>query len=64
MAELFPKELLDKFDWSFTGLTGRNGHDTTLWIGTKGAHTPCHQVIMIDNHKHGPGVYFLHGIPC
>ena len=62
MAELFPKDLLDKFDWSFTGLTGRNGHDTTLWIGTKGAHTPCHQVIMID--KHGPGVYFLHGIPC
>ena len=47
MAELFPKDLLDKFDWSFTGLTGRNGHDTTLWIGTKGAHTPCHQVIMI-----------------
>jgi len=43
MAELFPKEILDKFDWSFTGLTGRNGHDTTLWIGTKGAHTPCHQ---------------------
>ena len=50
MAELFPKEILDKFDWSFTGLTGRNGHDTTLWIGTKGAHTPCHQVFIDMNY--------------
>ena len=45
MAEIFPKEILDSFDWSFTGLTGgRDGEDTTLWIGSRGAHTPCHQV--------------------
>lgn len=43
MAEIFPKEILDTFDWSFTGLTGRGGADTTLWIGSRGAHTPCHQ---------------------
>ncbi|XP_041663364.1 HSPB1-associated protein 1 homolog [Cheilinus undulatus] len=28
--------------WSDFGFEGRNGGESTLWIGTKGANTPCH----------------------
>ncbi|XP_056145065.1 HSPB1-associated protein 1 homolog [Lampris incognitus] len=28
--------------WSTFGFTGRNGRESTLWIGTEGANTPCH----------------------
>ncbi|XP_070980031.1 HSPB1-associated protein 1 homolog isoform X1 [Oncorhynchus clarkii lewisi] len=28
--------------WSQFGFPGRNGRDSTLWIGTEGANTPCH----------------------
>ncbi|XP_010878040.2 HSPB1-associated protein 1 homolog isoform X2 [Esox lucius] len=28
--------------WSQFGFPGRNGRDSTLWIGTDGASTPCH----------------------
>ncbi|KAL0963997.1 hypothetical protein UPYG_G00316270 [Umbra pygmaea] len=28
--------------WSQFGFPGRNGRDSTLWIGTDGANTPCH----------------------
>ncbi|XP_056610871.1 HSPB1-associated protein 1 homolog isoform X2 [Triplophysa dalaica] len=28
--------------WSDFGFPGRDGHDSTLWIGTQGANTPCH----------------------
>ncbi|XP_066097737.1 HSPB1-associated protein 1 [Saccopteryx bilineata] len=28
--------------WSDFGFHGRNGRESTLWIGSLGAHTPCH----------------------
>ncbi|XP_059198395.1 HSPB1-associated protein 1 homolog [Centropristis striata] len=28
--------------WSEFGFEGRNGRESTLWIGTEGANTPCH----------------------
>ncbi|XP_028020679.1 HSPB1-associated protein 1 isoform X6 [Balaenoptera acutorostrata] len=28
--------------WSDFGFPGRNGQESTLWIGSTGAHTPCH----------------------
>ncbi|XP_036098804.1 HSPB1-associated protein 1 [Molossus molossus] len=28
--------------WSDFGFHGRNGQESTLWIGSLGAHTPCH----------------------
>jgi len=28
--------------WSDFGFAGRDGRDSTLWIGTWGANTPCH----------------------
>ncbi|KAF0026757.1 hypothetical protein F2P81_021494 [Scophthalmus maximus] len=28
--------------WSDFGFEGRDGRDSTLWIGTEGANTPCH----------------------
>ncbi|XP_040340633.1 HSPB1-associated protein 1 isoform X1 [Herpailurus yagouaroundi] len=28
--------------WSDFGFPGRNGRQSTLWIGSMGAHTPCH----------------------
>ncbi|XP_043105340.1 HSPB1-associated protein 1 homolog [Puntigrus tetrazona] len=28
--------------WSDFGFSGRDGRDSTLWIGTQGANTPCH----------------------
>lgn len=30
-------------DWSVLGLNGRDGKDSTLWIGSAGTYTPCHQ---------------------
>lgn len=44
LRDLFPPPLLARFPWDVVGLQGRDGADATLWIGTKGAHTPCHQV--------------------
>ena len=28
--------------WSEFGFKERNGRESTLWIGTEGANTPCH----------------------
>lgn len=28
--------------WSDFGHPGRDGRESTLWIGTNGANTPCH----------------------
>ncbi|KAM6223948.1 HSPB1-associated protein 1 [Rhynchocyon petersi] len=28
--------------WSDFGFPGRNGRESTLWVGSQGAHTPCH----------------------
>ena len=35
-------ELMQAIDWSVLGFDGRSGADSTLWIGSKGAYTPCH----------------------
>lgn len=35
-------DLLSSIDWSVVGLKARDGKDSTLWIGSKGANTPCH----------------------
>ena len=48
MVELFSDEdqasKIDEFciDWSEFGFDKRNAKDSTLWIGTQGAYTPCH----------------------
>ncbi len=46
VQELLDEESLCKFSWAALGLAGRDGRDSTLWVGTQGAHTPCHQVIL------------------
>ena len=44
LAHLLPPHLLATFPWASLGLQGRDGGESTLWVGTRGAHTPCHQV--------------------
>lgn len=34
--------VLQDVKWSDFGFEGRNGRESTLWIGTEGANTPCH----------------------
>ena len=34
---------LPLFSWEKFGFPDRDGSDSTLWVGTEGAHTPCHQ---------------------
>ena len=36
------KFLLKCIDWRPFGFEKRNANDSTLWIGTKNAYTPCH----------------------
>jgi len=33
---------LQMIDWSEIGLRNRSGKQSTLWIGSQGAYTPCH----------------------
>ena len=35
-------ELISTVDWGYFGFQGRDGKDSTLWIGSQGAYTPCH----------------------
>ena len=44
MSELFKDfpDLLQAVDWSVFGLEGRDGNQSTIWIGSDGASTPCH----------------------
>lgn len=35
-------ELLCAIDWSVFGFPGRDGTQSTLWVGSRGACTPCH----------------------
>lgn len=41
MFDLFPNEILKVINWSVLGLD-RDGFDSTFWMGTAGAYTPCH----------------------
>ncbi|KAM7406845.1 hypothetical protein PAMA_002853 [Pampus argenteus] len=44
IAMLFQDQpsMFEDVKWSEFGFEGRNGRESTLWIGTKGANTPCH----------------------
>ena len=35
-------DMLSAIDWNVFGFQGRDGKDTTLWVGSEGACTPCH----------------------
>ncbi|XP_057707740.1 HSPB1-associated protein 1 homolog isoform X2 [Corythoichthys intestinalis] len=35
-------DVFEEVKWEAFGFEGRNGKDSTLWIGTEGANTPCH----------------------
>ena len=35
-------DFLSSVDWSTIGFKDRDGRDSTLWIGSEGANTPCH----------------------
>jgi len=43
LAHLLPAEHLAAFPWTNLGFPTRAGEESTLWVGTKGANTPCHQ---------------------
>ncbi|XP_077072386.1 HSPB1-associated protein 1 homolog [Siphateles boraxobius] len=44
IAQLFQDKpaIFQDVMWSDFGFAGRDGRDSTLWIGTQGANTPCH----------------------
>ncbi|KAF7658089.1 hypothetical protein LDENG_00017700 [Lucifuga dentata] len=44
IAVLFQEQpaMFEDVMWSDFGFAGRNGRESTLWIGTEGANTPCH----------------------
>ncbi|CAF3715620.1 unnamed protein product [Rotaria sp. Silwood1] len=45
LPELFENEshpLINMIKWADMGLKDRCGKESTLWIGSQGAHTPCH----------------------
>ncbi|XP_075685158.1 HSPB1-associated protein 1 isoform X2 [Rhinoderma darwinii] len=35
-------EMLQDVSWADFGFPGRDGRDSTLWVGSRGANTPCH----------------------
>lgn len=45
IAVLFQDQpsMFEGIKWSEFGFEGRNGRESTLWIGTEGSNTPCHQ---------------------
>merc|ERR1719391_1451811 len=43
MKDAVNASTLAEFSWDGLGYPGRAGKDSTLWIGTQGAYTPCHQ---------------------
>ena len=44
MSQLCPDctELTGAIDWGVFGFHGRRGNDSTLWVGSRDAFTPCH----------------------
>ncbi|KAM9710610.1 HSPB1-associated protein 1 homolog [Menidia menidia] len=44
IAQLFEDQpsMFEDVRWSEFGFEGRNGRESTLWMGTQGANTPCH----------------------
>jgi len=43
LHQIMAPETLKLFSWAKLGLSKRDGSDSTLWAGTRGSHTPCHQ---------------------
>jgi len=43
MSDVIHPSFLHIFSWKKFGFPGRDGHESTLWVGTEGAYTPCHQ---------------------
>lgn len=42
MNTWFEEDMSNMFDWKIFGVEEIGCRDSTLWIGTPGAHTPCH----------------------
>ena len=42
MKDLFDHEVLKQFDWGKLGYDGRDGKDSSIWIGGPGSYTPGH----------------------
>ena len=42
IKDIFDPDVIRMIDWSTAGYTGRGGAESTFWLGTEGAHTPCH----------------------
>ncbi|XP_062592380.1 HSPB1-associated protein 1-like isoform X2 [Saccostrea cucullata] len=42
MKDISPKEHLKAVDWGMFGFPGRDGTESTIWIGTEGCYTNCH----------------------
>lgn len=42
MKDMFDSEVLRMTEWKAFGYPERNGTESTFWMGTAGAHTPCH----------------------
>ncbi|CAH1775754.1 unnamed protein product [Owenia fusiformis] len=44
MQQIFHENdnILESVNWNTFGFPNRNGADSTIWIGSKGANTPCH----------------------
>ncbi|XP_061171813.1 HSPB1-associated protein 1 homolog isoform X2 [Saccostrea echinata] len=42
MKDISPKEHLKAVDWEVFGFPGRDGTESTIWIGTEGCYTNCH----------------------
>ena len=41
LCEDLPR-VMAEVDWGIFGFDGRSGADSTLWVGSEGAYTPCH----------------------
>lgn len=41
--ECFPESFREQILWKSFGFEKRGSDDSSIWIGTRGAHTPCHQ---------------------
>ena len=44
MSQICTKQqaMIESVDWGVFGFEGRNGNQSTLWVGSEGASTPCH----------------------
>ena len=44
MSELFKDfpDFLTAVDWGVFGFEGRDGRQSTIWVSSEGASTPCH----------------------